>query len=634
MSEIHPRYKKLIDAINAERKHEEAFFRQLHTSKTIQEKADTGFVWYPVHILRKSYTIGEYLEVELARPETDNRQHKFSEGAAVCIFNNQKEKTEFKAVVSSVRKNKMKILLHIDSIDRLDVLDRGLTAIELVYDDKPYRIMEDAIQEVIKSKKENIRLLREGISIGKLIDNQMLATVNSDEKFTSQRLNSSQIQAVDICKKAPLMGIIHGPPGTGKTTTLVALIKELIKTEKRILVCASSNNAVDLLSERLSEVGLDVLRVGNISRIHDQLLHLTLDEKMRNHPDWNYIKKLKIDAQETDKKASQYKRTFGPEEIDERKALRKEARELRKWAYELEDRLMENIIAETQVVACTLIGASHKLIQNLRFHTVIIDEASQALEPECWNAILKADRVIMAGDHKQLPPTVKSSEAARLGLETTLLDLMADNITHQSMLQTQYRMNDIILKISNEIFYEGKLYSHDSIKNRLLKNDSKPLVFIDTAGCGFEEILSNEHKSYANHGEYFILREHVMINYEKLLGHSIGIISPYAEQVRYIRNEIAEDELLRSLDIEVNSIDGFQGQEKAVIYISLVRSNPRGDIGFLKDERRINVAMTRAQQKLIIIGDSACIAQHPLFANIIAQIEKDGDYDSAWNYFS
>jgi superfamily I DNA and/or RNA helicase len=211
---------------------------------------------------------------------------------------------------------------------------------------------------------------------------------------------------------------------------------------------------------------------------------------------------------------------------------------------------------------------------------------------------------------------------------------MMSRITHQAMLQIQYRMNDVILNLSNERFYEGKLKSHDSVKERWLKNDSKPLVFIDTAGCGFEEIFNHEHRSYANHGEFFILREHMMLNYEKLLGHSIGVISPYSEQVRYIRQEIAEDENLRNLDIEVNSIDGFQGQEKQVIYISLVRSNAKADIGFLKDERRINVAITRAQQKLILIGDSACVAQHSLYSDLLSHIEQYGDYDSAWNYFS
>jgi predicted DNA helicase len=341
---------------------------------------------------------------------------------------------------------------------------------------------------------------------------------------------------------------------------------------------------------------------------------------------------VKIQAHETDKKASQFKRNFGPDERNERKELRKEARDLRKWASELEDRLINDIVRNCQVIATTLIGVSHRMLKDVHFKTVIIDEASQALEPECWNAMLKADRVIFAGDHKQLPPTVKSKEAASLGLEETILDRMTDHISFSSLLTEQYRMHHKILAFSNERYYQGKLTSHLSVFDRTLRNDQYPLVFIDTAGSGFEEVLHTDSRSYTNKGEYFIIREHILANHEKLLGATIGIISPYAEQVRLIRQEISDDGTLRSMDIEVNSIDGFQGQEKEVIYISLVRSNDHADIGFLKDERRLNVAMTRAQKKLVIVGDSATIAQHKLFADMIAHVENEGHYDSAWNY--
>jgi len=631
MSQDQNRYQTLLKAIDAERKHDEAFFKSLNESKTMQQKVNVGFVWYPVNIIRKSYTIGEYLEIEVQRTKNLENSHRFSEGMAASIFNIQDEKVEFKVVVSAVRGDKMRLLLHTDQADRMDIFDRGLTGVEVIYDDKPYKVMEKAIRSIIDTKKDYHKIIRDGIAKQSL--EQYPLAIEIDGHIDHRKdINNSQKEAIKSSLKAPNLAIIHGPPGTGKTTTLVALVETLLKSEKRILVCASSNNAVDLLAERLSMRGISVLRVGNITRIHDDLMHLTIEEKVRNHQDWNHIKKVKIQAHETDKKASQFKRNFGPEERDERRELRKEARELRKWAIELEDRLIDDIVLGSQVIATTLIGVSNRILNDLHFKTVIIDEASQALEPECWNAILKAERVILAGDHKQLPPTVKSTEAVKLGLETTILDLMTDHISFSSLLNEQYRMHHKILGFSNEKYYGNQLISNPDVANRTIRNDQLPLVLIDTAGCGFEEVMNNEHRSYANHGEFFIIREHILANREKLLGVSIGIISPYSEQVRYVRNQISEDADLRAMDIEVNSIDGFQGQEKELIYISLVRCNENGEIGFLKDERRLNVAMTRAQKKLVLVGDSATLGQHPLFVSLINHVEKEGHYDSAWNY--
>jgi superfamily I DNA and/or RNA helicase len=626
------RFEKLLKAIQEERKHEERFFKDIHHSKSLQEKVSTGFVWYPVQAMRKSYTVGEYIEVELERNTDQKISHKFSEGSAALLFHIQSnERTEFKGVVSFVRQHKMRILLHLDHMDRLDIIEKGLLGVEMIYDDKPYKVMESAIKNVMASKHETITYLRSALIKGKIEDHYSKDIVNIGITPLLS-LNESQKQAIVTSITAPNIAIVHGPPGTGKTTTLVGLIQALTKNEKRILVCASSNNAVDLLASRLHQMGINVLRIGNITRIHDDLMQLTIEEKVRNHHDWAHIKKVRIQAQDADRKASQFKRNFGPEERDERKELRKESRELRKWASELEDRLMDDIVHQAQVIATTLIGCSNRILDKMYFTTCVIDEASQALEPECWNAMLKANRVILAGDHKQLPPTVKSQEAKSLGLETTILDILADNIPHTSLLNTQYRMHDLILRFSNERFYHNALYSHDTVRNHALRNDHQPLVFIDTAGAGFDEKFNINQRSYSNPGEYFIIREHILLHKENLLGCSIGIISPYNEQVRYIRQEISDDADLKLLDIEVNSIDGFQGQEKEVIYISLVRCNEKGDIGFIKDERRLNVAMTRAMKKLVILGDSATLGQHKLFLDLITFVQESGHYDSAWNY--
>ena len=428
------------------------------------------------------------------------------------------------------------------------------------------------------------------------------------------------------------VSVIHGSPGTGKTTTLVDLVQELVKSEKKVMVCASSNNAVDVLALRLHAKGIKVLRVGNITKVHEAMTDMTVVEKTRNHPDWATIKKMRIQVDQLERQARQYKRNFTPENRNERKQLRLEAKEIKTWARELEQRISREIVDEAEVIATTLISASHPLIDDLKYKTAIIDEASQALEPECWNAILKADRVIFAGDHKQLPPTVKSEEAKKFGLEITMLDLLSEQPDCTHLLTVQYRMHQNILGFSNERFYQNQLQSSDTVKNRLLPGDHNAVIFIDTAGCSFDETVNPSQKSFKNEGEYFIIREYIEQKKELLLGASIGIISPYAEQVRYLTEVMSGETVFSDLEIELNTIDGFQGQEKDVMFISLVRSNDKGEIGFLKDERRLNVALTRARKKLIVIGDSATLGQHDVFIKFIEYVERCGGLDSAWNY--
>ncbi len=642
--QISVRFSNSLKAIAAERIQEEQFFKSLAENRTIQSKVQSGFCWYPVTILRKAWTVGEYLEVTLERT-ANGLAHKFSEGMAVHVFNLQEEKVEIRGVVAAVRGDKMRVLLSGNYHDKFDLFEKGNTGVELIYDDRPYRVMEEAIRSAVTASRPAHMAMKEALETGKMEalsrkEFQLLQDASSETLMQRAasgvltRLNESQRQAIQTCLDAPVIGIIHGPPGTGKTTTLVALAKEMLRNEKRLLVCAPSNNAVDLLAERLIEAGIRTIRVGNVTRIHDNLLPNTIEELVRNHTDWAHIKKVRLQAQETERKADQFKRQFGQEEWEERKALRKEARELRKWATELERRLIADIVHGAQVITTTLIGASHPMLEDLHFNCVFIDEASQAREAECWNAILKADRTILAGDHKQLPPTVKSKEAIALGMEITLLDQLADKIPQSALLREQYRMHDDILQFSNQRFYHGLLQSHAGNATSTLRNDIYPLVFIDMAGSGFEEELHAERLSFANSGEFFILREHVLVHRENFLGASIGIISPYAEQVKFIRDQINEDGTFSGMDIEVNTIDGFQGQEKDIIYLSLVRSNERGEIGFLKDERRLNVALTRARKKMILIGDSATLAQHNVYIDLIAHIEKTGLYDSAWNYMS
>ncbi len=633
MSDQDDRYEQIIDAIEAERAAEEAYFRNLQAKKNLKEKVEAGILWYPVQVVKKYYTIGEYIEIIVERTGNNLGTHKFKSGVGCEFFTikSNGEKLSFSGVISFVRKYKMGILFggsvqHIDDIE-----DRFKSGVEMVYDERPYRIMKSAIVEAKNSKEEHIKVLREGIR--KKDSFAPYLKQDAIQEIHNSSLNDSQNAAILGCRQSEHIAIIHGPPGTGKTTTLVALIHQLLKTEKRVLVCAPSNNAVDLLARQLDKAGVNTLRIGNVTRIGDSIAHLTLADKTANHEDWKHIKKVKIEANEARKQAGGFKRKFGYKERSNRNAMYQESRELRKWARDLEDKLLDSIITGAQAVCTTLIGLSSSHIKGLQFDTVIIDEASQSLEAECWNAILKAKKVIFAGDHLQLPPTVKSKQAKDLGLDITLLDRMTSVIHHSYLLTTQYRMNDKILAFSNKNFYDNKLKSGPDIANWSI--DEHPLTFIDTSGCGFEEKKNPDTLSTFNEGELFIINEW-FIRHKTLLNPSIsiGIISPYAAQVKLIREKKEAEEVFRELDIEVNTVDGFQGQEKDFIIISLVRSNDKGEIGFVADERRLNVAMTRARKKLIIIGDMTTLANHTLFNDLAEHVEATGNYQSAWEYMS
>jgi len=626
--EKHNRFATILEAIEAERKQEEQYYRILSTQKSQQEKIKSGILWHPLQLVKKFYTVGEFIELQLEKTKLLNLPHKLKVGAGITVFTGDKN---FRGTVSYLRRNSISVILsNPDIAHQID--DYATYGVELVYDERPYQVMRAAILEASQSKDEKLKELIKGIE--NLYAFKGTIDKARHQHYHNKDLNAYQNEAIRNIAGVEHLGIIHGPPGTGKTTTLVAMIHYLSKTEKKILVAASSNNAVDLLARKLAEKKVPVLRVGNVSRIDDDITELTINEKVRNHKDWQHIKRVKIEAEEAKRQAKKFKRTFKSADRQNRKTMYNESKELRKWARDLEQKLVDNIIDESKVICSTLIGASNRMMEDLRFDTVIIDEASQALEPECWNVMLKAKRVILAGDHLQLPPTVKSPEAVKKGLATTLLDRMTSVIEHSYTLQEQYRMNDKILGFSNKSFYENRLVSNEICKNRFLPSDLNPITFIDTSGCGFDEKMNKESRSLSNEGEFFILTEHFIKHKELYADHSIGIISPYAQQVRHIREKVGEEDLFRGMDIMVNSIDGFQGQEKDIIYISLVRSNDRGEIGFLKDQRRINVALTRAKMKLIIIGDGATLSQESIYASLMDHVEKEGTYLSAWEYMS
>lgn len=475
-------------------------------------------------------------------------------------------------------------------------------------------------------------------------------------------LNNSQRMAVQAILENRDVAIIHGPPGTGKTTTLVAAIKALTQKENTILVTAPSNTAADLLTERLAGQGLNVVRIGNISRVDDSVLEHTLDAMLAAHPEAKNIKKVKIEAAEYRRQARRHKRSFSAEDRQERTHLKQQARELDAWAKMLEDRLVEEILSNAQAITCTLVGAAHPLLEKRQFRTCVIDEAAQALEPACWIPIAKCSRVVLAGDPFQLPPTVKNPEAARQGLATTLiercLDLLPDRVY---LLTVQYRMHRTIMGFSNQYFYNGALEAHASVADRELYIPNPTLsetgvTFIDTAGCGFDERLQESpgalHRSLSrfNAEEALLIREHLLKLFQQFDyiaapeinlasgAHlpEIGVLSPYREQINHLEEMFRDDPMLAPLlqnrKITISTVDGFQGQERDVVYISLVRSNAKHEIGFLQDYRRMNVAMTRARMMLVVVGDSATIGKNKFYQEFLDYCAEHGAYRTAWEF--
>jgi len=545
----------------------------------------------------------------------------------------------------------MKIVLNARDVP--DWITFGQLGVDQLFDDRSYQEMERALHKVMQAKGDRLAELRD-ILTGR----KKPADIFESTPVQLPGLNDSQNAAVTAVLANRDVTVIHGPPGTGKTTTLVAAIAQMVQKENTVLVSAPSNTAADLLTERLAAAGVQVVRVGNVSRIDESVMQHTLDSIIARHPESKNIKKVKIQAAEFRRQARQHKRSFGYEERREREHLKHQARELESWAASLEERLLEQILSSAQAITCTLVGAAHPVLDKYRFHTCVMDEAAQALEPAAWIPIAKCSRVVLAGDPFQLPPTVKSMEAARGGLSKTLiercLELLPDAV---HLLDVQYRMHQSIMDFSNQYFYDGALKAHDSVEGRrLLSLDPggeivtvfEPVLFVDTAGTGFEEKInkdtakdSTRYASKYNPEEALLLREHLLQLLEKFPDPdhfpSIGLLSPYREQVNYMEDMVREDEVLSPLfadsQIVVNTIDGFQGQERDVIYISLVRSNPKSEIGFLSDYRRMNVAMTRARKLLVVIGDSATIGNNAFYAKFLAYCEEKGGYESAWVYF-
>lgn len=628
------------------------YLRQIR-ERPLPERVERGYSWYPLQIVQTGFALGDKAFVVVERTTRRDEPHQLRAGQTVRFFTQSPhvKDPDKQGVINFVERNRMKIVLNARDVP--DWITFGQLGVDQLFDDRSYQEMERALHKVMQAKGDRLAELRD-ILTGR----KKPADVFETSTVQLPGLNDSQNAAVTAVLANRDVTIIHGPPGTGKTTTLVAAIAQMVQKENTVLVSAPSNTAADLLTERLAAAGVQVVRVGNVSRVDESVMQHTLDSIIARHPESKNIKKVKIQAAEFRRQARQHKRSFGYEERREREHLKHQARELESWAASLEERLLEQILSSAQAITCTLVGAAHPVLDKYRFHTCVMDEAAQALEPAAWIPIAKCSRVVLAGDPFQLPPTVKSMEASRGGLSKTLiercLELLPDAV---HLLDVQYRMHQSIMDFSNQYFYDGALKAHDSVEGRrLLSLDPggeivtvfEPVLFVDTAGTGFEEKInkdtakdSTRYASKYNPEEALLLREHLLQLLEKFPDPdhfpSIGLLSPYREQVNYMEDMVREDEMLSLLysdsQIVVNTIDGFQGQERDVIYISLVRSNPKSEIGFLSDYRRMNVAMTRARKLLVVIGDSATIGNNPFYAKFLKYCEEKGGYESAWVYF-
>ncbi|MEZ5039341.1 MAG: AAA domain-containing protein [Saprospiraceae bacterium] len=630
MSNIIQELERLSELLALEKKEDFEQHKQKVLSLPLEQRVQKGYSWYPVSLLKSGYALGERAYVIVERAEIGNN-HQFRPGKMVNFFTRQADayQPEKTGVIQYVEKRRMKIILN--AKDLPEWLGMGQIGVDLLFDERTYMEMEKALKLVKKAKNDRLAEIRDI-----LLGAQKPGLIPPSIPLHIPQLNASQNKAVQQALNTPDVSIIHGPPGTGKTTTLVEVVRLLCKEEQTVLVTAPSNTAVDLLTERLAAIGLNVLRIGNISRVDENIIKHTLESKLSLHPESKNIKKVRIQAAESRRQASRFRRRFGKEEYLERRHLQEQAKELAAWANQLEDRLVEQIIAAANVITCTLVGSTQKVLDKVKFRTLIIDEAAQALEPACWIPITKAARVVLTGDPFQLPPTVKSRLAQQQGFDKTLIEKCLERISITSFLDTQYRMNEHIMGFSNARFYQNELIAAPEVaQQRLPYASDEAILFIDTAGCGFEEKIHIQYQSRFNPEEFQILREHLYLlvsRFEVDTLPSIALISPYREQVVYMKTQLEQDELLKALPITINTIDGFQGQERDVIYISLVRSNNKSEIGFLKDYRRMNVAMTRARLQLIMVGDSATLGNDPFYQELLDYVDKVGQYQTAWEY--
>ena len=601
----------------------QAFERQSE-AVGLRRKVKRGDAWWPVRVGRHYWNSLNQLTVELFRTTDEEIEHSFEFGRPLLFFTLSADAPpsapvsylKETGVVSYVDGDRMVVTLP-DNSTVAHWQDSDGLGVQLGFDETSYRLMFDAIDRVTRARDNRLAYLRD------LFYSTTPAQTFHFPSITFPWLNSTQQQAVNDVLRAKDVLVVHGPPGTGKTTTLVEAISETLRRESQVLVCAQSNMAVDWISEQLTDRGINVLRVGNPTRVNDKMLSFTYERRFEAHPDYPQLWSIRKVIREI---RGQKRRAESTHQKLDR---------LKSRATEIELRIHTQLFDEARVIASTLTGAANRVLEGRHFTTLFIDEAAQALEAACWIAIRRCSRVIFAGDHCQLPPTVKNIDALRGGLGVTLME----RIVHRKpevvrLLQVQYRMSEPIMRFSSDYFYEGKVQTAPEIRHRSVLDYDIPMTWIDTADMDFQEEFIGESFGRVNMSEaeltlLTLQRYYSRIGKERILEERIdcGIISPYRAQVQYLRRQIRRHEFFKPFRhlISVNTIDGFQGQERDVILISLVRANDEGQIGFLRDLRRMNVAITRARMKLFILGDSSTMTRHPFYRKLYEYIQRLND---------
>lgn len=610
------------DLLQMEYDYEKETYRQQTEAMGIGRKIKRGVCWYPLSVGRSYYNSLNQLVAEVERGNDKEIEHNFEFGKPVCFFtqdaSGKLKYRNFTGQVSYVDEERMVVVLpspsalaEIQGVDNLGM--------QLYFDETSYRTMFEALKDVMQAKGNRLAEMRD------IILGNGEARQRSSFPTRFPWLNTTQEEAVNRVLRAKDVTIVHGPPGTGKTTTLVEAIYETLHRENQVMVCAQSNMAVDWIAEKLVDRGVNVLRIGNPTRVNDKMLSFTYEKRFESHPDYTELWSIRKAVREMHgqlRKGS------------DRDSVRNKINALKDRATELEIRINESLFSEARVIASTLVSSAHKVLTGRKFSTLFIDEAAQALEAACWIGIRKAERVILAGDHCQLPPTIKCIEAARGGLDKTLMQKIVQSKPETvSLLKVQYRMHEDIMRFSSESFYHGELQSAPEVRNRGILDFDTPMVWYNTAGCDFNEEFVGESFGRINKPEAAMLMEELekyicKIGEKRVLEERIdfGLISPYKAQVQHLRQLVRRSAFFRPFKdlITVNTVDGFQGQERDVILISLVRANEDGQIGFLNDLRRMNVAITRARMKLMILGDASTLTKHAFYEKLYTYIEKHG----------